>query len=220
MIEKLNNDKYFTLSRYCSDFINILSNYKGDILKGISVAEIGVGIGATAVKIIKRLSKNDSYYFFSYAEDVYDLYEDLKKLDYCRCKLFPVGNTRKTYDSYVWNLAKILKNNYEKKSNIRFDLVYLDGAHTLFHDGLACVLLKELVKPNGIIVFDDLNWTYFSSPIVNPSVCPKTAESFTDEQIHEAQIAMVTKLFMDEDKGWQRIEIMSRNRAAYRKMPI
>ena len=202
------------------DFVNLLNNYKKDAADSISVAEIGVGIGATALEIVKVLSPSDRYFFFSYDEDVKELNEDLIKLDYCKCKLFPMGNTKKLYDSYVWSIAKILLNNYDMKNDIEFDLVYLDGAHTLFHDGLACVLLKELVKPNGILVFDDLNWTYYSSPVVNPSVCSKTAESFTDEQIHEAQIAMVTKLFMDEDKGWQKIEMMSQNRVAYKKMPI
>lgn len=218
MIERLNDKQYVTLSKPCLDFINILKNYKKDYSTGISVAEIGVGMGATAVEIVKVLSPNDSYYFFSYDEDVKELCEDLRQLKYCKCQLFPFGNSRKTYDSYVWNLAKILSDNYDEKNNIRFDLVYLDGAHTLFHDGLACVLLKELVKPNGIIVFDDLKWTYFSSPVVNPSIYPKTAELFTDEQIREAQVSLVTKLFMEHDKGWQRISI-NQYRGAYKKLP-
>lgn len=218
MIEKLHNKKHFTLSRPCKDFIEVLKSYKNNALDSVSVAEIGVGIGATAIEIVKNLSPQDSYYFFSRKQDVDELYEDLKSLDYCQCKLFPVGNSKKTYDSYAWELSKILLNKYDGKSDIQFDLVYLDGAHTLFHDGLACAILKELIKPNGIIVFDDLTWTYASSPVVNPSVHPKTAELFTDEQINEAQIAMVIRLFMENDTKWEKIDLNNQCRVAYKKL--
>ena len=76
MIEKLNDKKFFTLSRPCKDFIEILKSYKNNASDDISVAEIGVGIGATALEIVKYLSPQDSYYFFSRKQDVDELYED------------------------------------------------------------------------------------------------------------------------------------------------
>jgi predicted O-methyltransferase YrrM len=46
----------------------------------------------------------------------------------------------------------------------RFDLCYLDGAHNWFVDGLAFFLVHRLLKPGGWIIFDDVDWTYESSP--------------------------------------------------------
>lgn len=62
--------------------------------------------------------------------------------------------------SYTWRLMKFL----EKDPTPRFDLCYLDGAHNWFVDGLAFFLVHRLLRPGGWIIFDDLDWTYESSP--------------------------------------------------------
>lgn len=62
--------------------------------------------------------------------------------------------------SYTWRLMKML----EEDSSPRFDLCYIDGAHNWFVDGLAFFLVDKLLNPGGWIVFDDLNWTYETSP--------------------------------------------------------
>lgn len=61
--------------------------------------------------------------------------------------------------SYIWRLIKLIEANDEPQ----FDFCYIDGAHDLFVDGLA-FLVDKLLKPGGMIVFDDLNWTFESSP--------------------------------------------------------
>jgi predicted O-methyltransferase YrrM len=62
--------------------------------------------------------------------------------------------------SYTWRLMRLL----EQDSTPRFDLCYLDGAHDWFVDGFAFFLVDRLLRPNGWIIFDDLNWTYDGSP--------------------------------------------------------
>jgi predicted O-methyltransferase YrrM len=62
--------------------------------------------------------------------------------------------------SYNWRMMFML----EKDSSPRFDLCYLDGAHNWNTDGFAFHLVDRLLKPGGWIIFDDLNWTYASSP--------------------------------------------------------
>lgn len=62
--------------------------------------------------------------------------------------------------SYTWRLMKILEEDPEP----RFDFCYLDGAHDWFTDGFAFFLVDKLLKPGGLIVFDDLDWTYETSP--------------------------------------------------------
>lgn len=62
--------------------------------------------------------------------------------------------------SYTWRLMKLL----EEDPRERFDLCYLDGAHTWEVDALAFFLVDRLLRPGGWIVFDDLDWTIGNSP--------------------------------------------------------
>lgn len=62
--------------------------------------------------------------------------------------------------SYNWRLMKFL----EAGRRFMFDLCYIDGAHSWFVDGLAFFLVHQLLKPGGWIIFDDLDWTYATSP--------------------------------------------------------
>ena len=138
--------------------------------------------------------------FFSFENDVKELESDLKDKDYCNCKLYPMDNTTATYDSYNWKLCSLCLEN-----NVFFDLVYLDGAHSLFHDGLATVLIKKLVKQGGLIIFDDVFWSFHNSPTLNPNVCPETRNNYSEEQIKSEQVKLVIDLFMENDKTWKRI---------------
>ena len=55
--------------------------------------------------------------------------------------------------NYNWTLFELLKN---KES---FDLIYLDGSHTFYTDLPAFMLAHLLLKPCGILMIDDLEWT-------------------------------------------------------------
>jgi len=62
--------------------------------------------------------------------------------------------------SYIWRLMKML----EEDPSPRLDFCYIDGAHNWFTDGFAFFLVDRLLKPGGMIILDDLDWTYESSP--------------------------------------------------------
>jgi predicted O-methyltransferase YrrM len=62
--------------------------------------------------------------------------------------------------SYTWRLMRLLQENPEPQ----FDMCYIDGAHDWFVDGFAFFLADRLLRPNGWIVFDDMDWTYAGSP--------------------------------------------------------
>lgn len=215
MLEKINQKGYETISVPCNEVLELIKELKKST-EPISVAEIGIGVGATANEIVKCLDASDDYYMFSFERDVLELYEDIKQKDYCLANIYAMGNTNKTYDSYNWTLAKLflLK---EKQSFL--DLTYLDGAHTFFHDGLACCLLKDMTKEGGIIVFDDINWSYAKSPASNPERKPDVLKWYTQEQIEACQIAMVVDIFMKDDRNWQLLEeYSSAHRATYKKI--
>jgi predicted O-methyltransferase YrrM len=62
--------------------------------------------------------------------------------------------------SYLWALMKFL----EEEPIPMFDLCYVDGAHSWYADGFAFFLVDRLLRPGGWIIFDDLDWTYATSP--------------------------------------------------------
>jgi predicted O-methyltransferase YrrM len=67
--------------------------------------------------------------------------------------------------SYIWRLMKML----EESPRPRFDFCYIDGAHSWITDGFAFFLVDRLLMPGGLIVFDDLDWTYEKSPALGKS---------------------------------------------------
>lgn len=215
MLEKIGMEQYRTVSKPCNECLKLIQMIKNQMGGGITFAEIGVGIGATAVEAIKLLSGEDNYYMFSYAEDVNELKEDLLKLN-VECKnIHAIGNTRKVWDSYNWTLAQL----YLDSEKELFDVVYLDGAHTFMHDSSACCLLKLLTKVGGYIIFDDLDWSYAKSPTINPEKRPDILDKMTMEQINAFQIRMVVDVFMKNDPAWQMVKEMSSNhREAYRRI--
>lgn len=67
--------------------------------------------------------------------------------------------------SYNWRLMKLI----EKNKKPVFDFCYIDGAHDWYNDGFAFFLVDKLLKPGGWIIFDDINWSYNSSPSLKDS---------------------------------------------------
>lgn len=211
MIEKLATATGLTIP--CYEVLDIIKEVKD---KNISVAEIGVGIGATALEIMKLLNENDHYYMFGFEDDVLELESDLRGLDF-KCKnIHAMGNSRRTYDSYNWSLAQLYLSSDNKDI---FDIVYLDGGHIFFHDALACCLLKKLTKTGGYIVFDDIDWSYAISPTSNPKKWPMVTQLLTEEQIETCQVAMIVDIFMKDDPTWELVEkFSSSHRKTYKRV--
>ncbi len=68
--------------------------------------------------------------------------------------------------SYLWRLMKMI----EVSSGPKYDLCYIDGAHTWATDGFAFFLVNQLLKSGGWIIFDDLDWTFGQSMADNENV--------------------------------------------------
>jgi predicted O-methyltransferase YrrM len=58
--------------------------------------------------------------------------------------------------SYTWRLMRLL----EQGMYGHFDFCYIDGGHNWDNTGFALSLVAHLLKPNGWVVFDDLDWTF------------------------------------------------------------
>jgi predicted O-methyltransferase YrrM len=63
------------------------------------------------------------------------------------------------HTSYTWRLRAFLRMNPRPE----FDLVYLDGGHLWEPDALAFLLAEQMLRPGGMMIFDDLHWTFGAS---------------------------------------------------------
>lgn len=77
--------------------------------------------------------------------------------------------------SYNWELMKLIEQ--QTKDGICepiFDFCFLDGAHNFEIDCCAFFLVDKLLKPGSLLLFDDLHWTYASSPSLKDTEQVKT----------------------------------------------
>ena len=207
---------YPTLAIPCEEFLTIIKQYKTlpPPSYGITVAEIGIGYGATILQALKMLDAEDTYYCFDFEDKLKDMAEDLQRRDFgIKCQIVTAGNSRKEWDSYNWNLSKMIFNMRRQNEAGIFDAVYLDGAHTFLHDGLAVCLLKELLKDGGYLILDDLFWTYSISPTVKKF----GLERMPKEQWEDRQVLRVQELFLTNDPDFERLSSPKDYRGIFRK---
>ena len=196
----------------CKDFLTVIEHLKST-RQNISVAEIGIGYGATALQVLKLLEAGDVYYAFDFEDTLNDFADDLQARDFgITCEVVLATNTDKVWDSYNWNLSNLILQMRERHEPGMFDAVYLDGSHTLIHDGLAVCLLKELILDGGFLILDDVFWA-FKSPWRQGYGFGK----LTKEQMDDYQILRVRKLFLDNDPNFQAITPPDDTRAVFRK---
>ncbi|ONG54002.1 hypothetical protein BKE38_11035 [Pseudoroseomonas deserti] len=167
-----------------------------------------VGIGATTSEICRLL-----------ASRLNDLKPELDGLGFNNVVYH--GNTQRKPDSCNWALAQMLLTRRAAGGEVPlFDFVFLDGAHAFHHGAPATLILKELLKPGGVILFDDYDWSFAISPTMNPAVFPAILEAYSEEQIKTPHVRLICDLFMDGDPEYRKLDIgygPREHRRAYRK---
>lgn len=215
MIERIGTESAKWVSMPCKKVLSFLEGMKQEN-RSIVMAEVGVGVGATTVEIMKYLDDGDTLHLFDFEEIVSELKDDLEKNNEKNVQIIAHGCTRLRFDSYNWALAKMTLAMQESGEKGVLDLVYLDVAHSFFHDTTAVNLLKLLLKKNGVIVFDDYSWSLVNCPNSEEN-CAKYKDAYTAEQMATPAIEMVCKLFMDTDEKFEKIGNQNSYRPAYRK---
>ena len=61
--------------------------------------------------------------------------------------------------SYTWELQRLIS----QQPRPQFDLCYFDGGHHWDGTGFGVLLVDMLMKPGGILILDDMNWSMASS---------------------------------------------------------
>ncbi|MGL5809687.1 MAG: hypothetical protein ACRCYQ_07075, partial [Nocardioides sp.] len=74
-----------------------------------------------------------------------------------------------------------------------FDFAFIDGAHSWFVDGLAFFLVDKLLKPGAWVLFDDLDWTYATSPTLSQT---ELVRSMPEDERNTPQIGKVFELLV------------------------
>jgi predicted O-methyltransferase YrrM len=74
------------------------------------------------------------------------------------------------HSSYNWFLKHQVEQASDADGNCRprYDFCYLDGSKNFNIDGLAVVLIEKLLRPQGWLLMDDLEWTYERNPWILP----------------------------------------------------
>lgn len=124
------------------------------------------------------------------------------------------------HSSYNWFLKQRIQAASDEHGNCEpiYDFAYLDGAHNFTVDGLAVVLVEKLLRPDGWLLMDDLEWTYRDNPWFEPLLGPdghaRPFGPLSDDERAASQVRAVFELvakqlpaftrFIDEDRwyGW------------------
>lgn len=178
-----------------------------EVKDALSVAEVGVGIGATTRVIAERMSSKGELHLFDYEEVVARVERELRSEGLADgIKIVTHSNSRRTYDSYSWRLAQLAIEDMDRGGGFGiYDLAYLDGGHNFHHDAPACVALKELIRPGGYLVLDDVHWTFAKSRSANPERNPGIRDLYTQEQIETPHVKIIDRLVMKTDPRFTQI---------------
>lgn len=169
------------------------------------------------MQILKILDSNDIYICFDFEEIVQDFISDLNSRNFgVKCNVVPLGNSKDIWDSYNYNLSELIFNMRKDNLDGYFDAVYLDGAHTLLHDGLAVCMLKQLIKKGGYLILDDLFWTYSGRADKGKSAEGKLPKYQRDDP----QILRVQEIFLRYDPNFEKLSDDKAYRGIFRRRKL
>jgi predicted O-methyltransferase YrrM len=118
--------------------------------------------------------------------------------------------------SYTWYLKEQIAANSDAAGNCTpiYDFCYLDGAKSWTIDGLAALLVEKLLRPDGWLLLDDLEWSYDSSPsgAAEPFPLSKAERS-------EPNIRAVFDLLVRQHPNFAEFVVQDGNWAWARKAP-
>ena len=156
------------------------------------ILELGIAHGTGSCYMAAALDENkngeiitiDNQSAIERKPNIYELAE--------KCNLSQYISPVFANSSYNWELMKLVdKNTVDGICQPIFDFCYIDGAHNFEIDTCAFYLVDKLLKPNGLLLFDDLNWTYAKSPSLKNSDLVK---NMTDEEKNTPHIKKLIEL--------------------------
>ena len=163
------------------------------------IAEFGIWQGGTSVHFARFLNGFGELHLFDFEDNVRLVTEMMSAAGHKNVQGW--GCTYRHLNSYNWSLKRLM----EERPTLRFDYVYLDGAHTWAIDALTFFLCDMLLKDNGYIEFDDYLWTLQGSSL-DPKNAPIIAEQYTDEQIKDYQVRAIVNLIVRNKPNYREVQ--------------
>jgi predicted O-methyltransferase YrrM len=156
-----------------------LGHLKGTPAIGL---EIGTYRGESAEVMLSRVFTHPKSKYICVDPFTGSPEHQLNKIDCSSCE----GDTRKRLEKF--KNVTIIKDYSEKVLpgfKQELDFIYVDGLHTSQAVMRDAVLGFELLKPGGIMIFDDLHW----AAMPNPLDCPKLGiEAFVSAYAKQIQV--------------------------------
>jgi predicted O-methyltransferase YrrM len=110
------------------------------------------------------------------------------------------------HSSYNWFLKQQIEHASDDAGNCvpRYDFCYLDGSKNWNLDGLAVVLIEKLLRPDGWLLMDDLEWTYDSNPWIIPEANGRPLGPMSDSERSEPHLLAVFELIVKQHPSFTR----------------
>jgi predicted O-methyltransferase YrrM len=110
------------------------------------------------------------------------------------------------HSSYNWFLKGEIEAASDEAGNCepRYDFCYLDGSKNWNVDGLAVVLIERLLRPDGWLLMDDLEWTYESNPWIAPSGDGRPLGPLSESERTEPHLLAVFELIVKQHPSFTR----------------
>lgn len=116
--------------------------------------------------------------------------------------------------SYTWEMARLIR----AKPRPQFDLCYFDGGHTWDQTGFGFLLVDMLLRPGGLIVFDDLTWT-IEAAIGQRTNVPKYWRVSSDDERKTPGVKLVFDLLVPH-LGYTDIRTANEGRWGIARKPL
>jgi predicted O-methyltransferase YrrM len=110
------------------------------------------------------------------------------------------------HSSYNWYLKEEIEAASDAAGNCepRYDFCYLDGSKNWNVDGLAVILVEKLLRPNGWLLMDDLEWTYESNPWIAPTGDGRPLGPMSESERTEPHLLAVFELIVKQHPSFTR----------------
>ena len=173
--KKITND-YFSMHSY--NFFKYLNFLEGNF----NYLEIGTYEGNSAMFVANTFPKSKVY-----------CVDNWNKTEEYGDQNFDIVEKNFDYNTSSFNNIVKFKNNSDdffKKNNTLFEVIYIDGYHKDFQVLKDCRNAWKILKKNGLLICDDYIWNFYENIKENPCY---SINKFIDEIKNENKVLEVSK---------------------------
>jgi predicted O-methyltransferase YrrM len=163
------------------------------------VLELGTAHGAGAAYMAAALAANE-YGHVTTVDHGGAAYDPSPEEVLARAGVADRVTLVRKHSSYNWFLKEQIEQASDAAGNCEpiYDFVYLDGSKNFNVDGLAVVLIEKLLRAEGWLLMDDLEWTYEHNPWIVPEQNGRPLGPLSDSERTEPHLLAVFELIVKQ----------------------